>query len=193
MRLKTPRRPVARMRRAGSARHRDVVDAALVMGRHSYGRPEIVRYTGDEGRVDIGAFTSIAPGVQVFLGGNHNMHTVSTFPLRLRWGLPNGLEDGAPWSKGDVHVGNDVWIGKDAMILSGVTIGDGAVVGAGAVVASDVRPYAVVVGNPAREVRRRFNDDAVESLLRVRWWDWPDELIATRIDDLTVAPSTGSW
>src|SRR5205807_2369005 len=139
MRLRTPTRPVARVRRA-AARPRDATDDALTMGRHSYGRPEIVRYVGDGGRVDIGAFTSIAPGVQIFLGGNHNMRTVSTFPFRLRWGLPNGLDDGAPWSKGNVRIGNDVWIGKDAMVLSGVTIGDGAVVGAGAVVAADVRP-----------------------------------------------------
>ena len=70
------------------------------------------------------------------------------------------------------------------MILSGVTIGDGAVVGAAAVVSRDVRPYAITVGNPAREVRRRFPDTIVEALLRIRWWDWPDDFIADRIDEL---------
>ena len=61
--------------------------------------------------------------------------------------------------------------------MSGVTVGDGAVVGACAVVASDVRPYAVVVGNPAREIRRRFSDAQVDALLGIAWWDWPMEKI----------------
>src|SRR6202035_4147784 len=85
---------------------------------------------------------------------------------------------------GDVKIGNDAYIGRGAMVLSGVTIGDGAVVGARAVVTRDVRPYAVVVGNPAREVRRRFSDEVVEALLRIRWWDWPDEVVAERVHEL---------
>jgi hypothetical protein len=84
-------------------------------------------------------------------------------------------------TKGDVVIGNDVWIGFGAMILSGVTIGDGAVIGARAVVASDVEPYTVAVGNPARSASQRFDDATVARLLRIRWWDWPDEVISERI------------
>lgn len=68
--------------------------------------------------------------------------------------------------------------------MSGTTIGDGAVVGAGAVVTGVVRPYSVVTGVPARERRRRFNDEDVDTLLRVRWWEWSDAMIAARVEDL---------
>lgn len=159
----------------------------LTMGRHSYHRPKVIVFPGDTARVFVGNFCSIYQDVEIIPGGNHHIHTVSSFAFRAHWNLPGSLEDGMPSSKGDVRIGNDVYIGMGAVILSGVTIGDGAVIGARAVVARDVRPYAVAVGNPAREVRRRFSDDAVDALLEIRWWDWPDEVIRERIDDLSGA------
>jgi carbonic anhydrase/acetyltransferase-like protein (isoleucine patch superfamily) len=78
-----------------------------------------------------------------------------------------------------------VWIGSDALIFAGVTIGDGAVIGARAVVTRPVRPYAVVVGAPAREVRRRFSDEQVDALLKLRWWDWPPERVRAHVDLLS--------
>ena len=83
---------------------------------------------------------------------------------------------GAP-SRGDTVVGNDVWLGYRALVLPGVTIGHGAVVAAASVVASDVPPYAIVGGNPARVIRPRYETDDVERLLRAAWWDWPVELV----------------
>jgi len=151
------------------------------MGRLSYSRPRVIAYEWDTGRLTIGSFCSIAPDASFMLGGNHRPQCVSTFPFRIRLDLPNAQEDGSAASKGDILVGNDVWIGSGALILSGVTIGDGAVVGANAVVASDVRPYAVVVGNPAKEVRRRFSDQQVADLLAIAWWDWPMEDIREAI------------
>jgi carbonic anhydrase/acetyltransferase-like protein (isoleucine patch superfamily) len=71
-----------------------------------------------------------------------------------------------------VRIGNDVWIGAKATILSGVAVGDGAVIGARSVVARDVPPYGIVVGNPARFIRKRFTDDIIRQLLEIRWWDW---------------------
>ena len=79
---------------------------------------------------------------------------------------------GHPKTKGDVKIGNDVWIGKEAIILSGVNIGDGAVIGARSLVSRDVQPYAIVGGNPAREIRKRFNDQTIQELLEIRWWEW---------------------
>src|SRR2546422_601082 len=68
--------------------HQAALDNGLVMGRHSYDPPRVIRFAGDSARVIVGAFTSIGPGVEVFAGGNHNTHTVSTFPFRLRWNMP---------------------------------------------------------------------------------------------------------
>lgn len=82
---------------------------------------------------------------------------------------------------GRIVVGNDVWIGRGAVVCGGVRIADGAVIGARAVVTQDVRAYAIVAGEPAREVRRRFSDDRVEALLAIGWWEWPAERIRTHL------------
>ncbi len=123
----------------------------------------------------------------MFVGGNHPVEWVSTFPFRAAFHLPGALEDGCPASKGDVVIGHDVWLGAGATNLSGVCIGNGAVVGAETVVSKDVRPYAIVVGNPAREVRRRFGDDEIERLERIAWWDWPIEQIVANVHLLSSA------
>jgi len=154
------------------------------MGRHSYSTPRVMAHRWDTGRLTIGAFCSMAPDATFMLGGNHRPDCVSTFPFRIRLNLSNAQEDGSAASKGNIVVGNDVWIGSGAVILSGVTIGDGAVIGAHAVVATDVRPYAIVVGNPAREARRRFTDAQVAALLEIAWWNWPMEKILAHVPQL---------
>lgn len=73
--------------------------------------------------------------------------------------------------KGDTVVGNDVWIGQNAVILPGVHIGDGAIIGANCVVGRDVAPYAIVIGKPARDLRKRFDDELIDLLLQFKWWD----------------------
>lgn len=143
--------------------------------------PQIHWRPGDTGRVIVGPFSGIADGTHFFTGSLHHVEWVTTFALRAQWGLPNADED-RPFSRGDIVVGADVWIGYGATVLSGVTIGNGAVIGAGAVVAKDVRPYAIAVGNPAREIRRRFDDAQVEALERIKWWEWPDEKIVENAD-----------
>ena len=82
-------------------------------------------------------------------------------------------------------IGNDVWIGQNAVILPGVHIGDGAIIGANSVVGSDVAPYTIVVGNPAKVLRRRFDDELIGLLLRFRWWDKSAEEINSLIPILT--------
>ena len=137
-------------------------------------------------RLTIGKYCSIARGVRFFLGsGNHPTEFVSTFPFPLVGfgGDATFLLD----RSGDIVVGNDVWFGNGATVLPGVTIGDGAVIGASAVVASDVRPYAIVVGNPGREVRRRFSDADVEWLCALKWWNWPVERVAANARLLATA------
>jgi virginiamycin A acetyltransferase len=126
-------------------------------------------------RLVIGKFCQIAAGVEfVMNGANHQMNAASTFPFHImeRWGAEAPALDQLP-VKGDTVVGNDVWIGQDAIVLPGVRIGDGAVIGSRAVVGSDVAPYTVAVGNPARPVRQRLDDELVSLLLRFKWWDLP--------------------
>ncbi len=145
------------------------------IGHYTYGvkSPLILSNTTGEksGALKIGKFCSIASGVTILLGGEHRLDWVTTYPFSRIFNKYKKLsEDSA--TKGDVVIGNDVWIGMDVLVLSGVTIGDGAVVGAGSVVAKDVDPYAIVAGNPARLIRKRFDDDVIRKLLKIKWWDW---------------------
>jgi acetyltransferase-like isoleucine patch superfamily enzyme len=148
------------------------------VGRGSYGDFRVIAYAGDDDLgVTIGRYCAIGQDVLFMPGGNHRVDWASGYPFRGRYRLPGAFEDGHPASGGPITVGNDVWIGRGARILSGTTIGNGAVVGASAVVAGDVRPYAIVVGNPALEVRRRFRDEQIEALERLAWWDWPEQRV----------------
>src|SRR5208282_2533764 len=150
------------------------------VGEHTYGNPEILHW-GEPARLTIGKFCSIGRQVVILLGGNHRSDWITTYPfpdpiLSTKW--PGASEiRGHPATKGDVYVGNDVWIGYGATILSGTRIGDGAVIGARAVVSNDVPPYTIVVGNPAKPVKKRFSDPQIADLLRIKWWDWPTEKI----------------
>ncbi len=140
-------------------------------------------FMGD--RLRIGRYTAIAAGATFIMNGaNHAMAGFSTYPFPIfggafAEGAPPDLFEGT--SRGDTVVGNDVWIGHEATILPGVSVGDGSVVGAKAVVGSDVPPYAVVAGNPARVVRIRFPEDTVRRLLAVAWWGWPAERVARNL------------
>ena len=132
-------------------------------------------------RLIIGRYCAIASGVRFIMpGANHADLGPSTFPFGIfgePWAeLTMDLVMGAP-SRGDTVVGNDVWLGYRALVLPGVTIGHGAVVAAASVIASDVPPFAIVGGNPARVIRCRYEDDDVERLLRAAWWNWPVELV----------------
>ncbi|MBU3888549.1 CatB-related O-acetyltransferase [Methylosinus sporium] len=153
------------------------------IGRGTYGG-DLVVFSWNEGAVlEIGHYTSIGPGVRIFLGGEHRTDWVTTFPFNWLWPCAQHYT-GHPKTKGDVVIGSDVWIGAEAMIMSGVTIGDGAVIGARAVVARNVPPYAIVVGNPARFLRCRFDEKTIDRLLALRWWDWPEADIAHAMPDL---------
>lgn len=145
----------------------------ITLGDHTYGEPTIV--FDDQGSVcRIGNYCSIAGDVTIFLGGEHRIDTVASYPFYERDGIPSAPN---AYAKGDVTIGSDVWIGQGVTILSGVTIGDGAVIGACALVARDVPPYAVAVGNPARVVCYRFSKRQIAQLLDLKWWDWDRQRI----------------
>ena len=136
-------------------------------------------------RLRIGRFVAIAHGATFIMNGaNHLMTGFSTYPFDIfgkGWEKDFDQTAYVAASRGDTVVGNDVWIGREARIMPGVTIGDGAVIGAHSVVASDIPPYAIAVGNPARVVRRRFDDETVAALLDIAWWNWPAERIARNL------------
>lgn len=138
-------------------------------------------------RLIIGRFCQIAAGAEfVMNGANHQLNAVTTFPFYTLQGWqanPPAPAD-LPF-KGDTVIGNDVWIGQNAVILPGVHIGDGAIIGAGSVVGSAVEPYTIAAGNPAKTIRKRFDDELKDLMLRFKWWDKDIEEIQRLIPLLT--------
>lgn len=142
-------------------------------------------WNGD--RLIIGKFCQIAAGVEfVMNGANHQMNAVTTFPFYTLegWDMSPPEKHDLPL-KGDTVIGSDVWVGQNAVILPGVHIGDGAIIGADSVVGSDIAPYTVVVGNPAKPLRKRFDDELIALLLDFKWWDRPIDEINSLIPLLT--------
>lgn len=144
-------------------------------------------YDWNNDKLIIGKFCQIAAGVEfVMNGANHQMNCISTFPFYTLEGWrmdPPAMED-LP-IKGDTVIGNDVWIGQNSVILPGVCIGDGAIIGANSVVGSDVDPYTIVAGNPAKKIRKRFDDELIQLMLNFKWWDKEIEEINDLIPILT--------
>jgi virginiamycin A acetyltransferase len=116
-------------------------------------------------------------------GGNHDLKNISTYPFKIFGGAwaDAPLE---PINKGDTIIGNDVWIGNSAVIMSGVKIGNGAVIAAESIVTRDVGDYEIVGGNPARLIRKRFEDKQIEFLLKLTWWDLEISLISEIVSEL---------
>ncbi|NUT98438.1 MAG: CatB-related O-acetyltransferase [Saccharothrix sp.] len=144
-----------------------------------------VLYAYGTERLVIGKFCALATGTRfIMAGGNHLTTGVSTFPFTMFGGtwqtdtldLVTGME-----SRGDTVVGNDVWFGYNTLVMPGVRIGDGAIIASGSVVTSDVPPYTVVGGNPAKPVKQRYTPADVDRLLRAAWWDWPIELVTKNV------------
>ncbi len=136
----------------------------------------LYHYPVNNDKLIIGKFCSIACGAKfVFTSANHTLKSLSTYPFPIffeEWDLDK-IQISSAWdNKGDIVIGNDVWIGYDAVILSGVNIGDGAIVGTRAVVTKDIPPYTVVGGIPAREIKRRFDQETIKKLQQIKWWDW---------------------
>lgn len=150
----------------------------------------LYHYPINHDQLMIGKFCSIACGAKfLFNSANHTLHSLSTYPFPLffeQWGLDKKNVTGAWDHKGNIIIGNDVWIGYEAVIMAGVTIGDGAIIGTRALVTKDVAPYTVVGGVPAKPIRKRFSDEMIDSLLRIKWWDWPIEKIQNNIEAIQI-------
>lgn len=137
------------------------------IGDFTYGKPIIHDFLE---KLTIGRYCSIGPEVMIILGGNHRVDWASTYPFGSLFKEYAHIKKRSV-SKGPITIGNDVWIGARATILSGVTIGNGAVIGAGSIVTKDVPAYAIAVGNPAKVIKKRFDDKTIARLEATKWWE----------------------
>ena len=165
----------------------------IIVGEYSYyddpvdpeGFERNVLYNYGSDRLVIGKFCAIATNVKFIMNGaNHKLDGISTYPFPIfgqGWEAAMDKLMELP-SRGDTIIGNDVWIGYEALIMPGVKIGDGAVIAARSVVVSDIPPYVVAGGNPARQIKQRFSDSEVAQLLSIQWWDWDIDKITRNID-----------
>ncbi|MBP5432985.1 CatB-related O-acetyltransferase [Ruminococcus sp.] len=146
-----------------------------VIGSYSY-----IQKNSSVWHTTIGKFCSISWNVSIG-GGEHDFHKVTAHSML--YAIPYGFIDEPLYERFSekCEVGNDVWIAAGASILRGVTIGDGAVIGAGAVVTKDVEPYSIVAGVAAKKIGQRCCDNLIEEMLKIRWWDWPEEVIKQNI------------
>lgn len=160
-------------------------DKKFIIGDYTYGKPKVF-FENEESNLIIGKFCSIAGGVTIFLGGNHRLDWISTYPFNmLEEEFPKAKHiTGHPATKGDVKIGNDVWIGQNVVIMSGITIGNGAVIAANSVVTKNIKDYEVWGGNPAKFIKKRFSDSEIEKLLEIQWWDWELDKIKSKVNYL---------
>jgi acetyltransferase-like isoleucine patch superfamily enzyme len=155
------------------------------IGAHTYAStpPKVLSYHWP---ITIGKYCSFAWDIEFVITGGHHADCVSTYPFDNLDNWPEANTPLYPHHKGlEIQIGNDVWVGCGVRIMHNAPIGDGAVIGAYSVLREAVRPYAIVLGNPAEEVGRRFDDETVDRLLELKWWDWPEEKVREHIKLIT--------
>ena len=150
------------------------------VGRYTYGSLKVLTFNNHYSLV-IGDFCSIASDVVFVLEADHPLNCISTFPFMAKC-LNEGEMEAT--SKGNIIIQDDVWIGHGAIILSGVTVGQGAVIAAGAVVTSDVPPYSIFGGIPAKQIRKRFSDETIAFLQNLNYRKLTEDLIREHKSEL---------
>lgn len=141
----------------------------------------LYHYPINNDKLIIGKYCSIACGAKfMFTSGNHKMSSLSTYPFPLffeEWDLDKNNITDAWDNEGDIIIGNDVWIGYESVIMQGIHIGDGAIIATRAVVTKDVPPYTIVGGVPAKEIKKRFSEEIIKKLIKIKWWNWTENKI----------------
>lgn len=151
----------------------------IIAGKYTYGHHDIEVIRPEKYKVIIGNFCSIASGCKIYLNCNHRKDWITTYPFGHIYQnvFDNFYGYGHPTCKGDVIIGNDVWISSNVTIMSGVTIGDGSIIANNSHVVKDVDPYTIVGGNPAKNISKRFDENTIQKLLEIKWWNWDDDKI----------------
>lgn len=139
------------------------------------GAPDIISYD-KKSKVFVGKYVFISQGVVLLMGTNRLTNFVSAYFT--------GKNPISEEERGDITIGNDVFIGHNVTIVGSVIIGDGVIIKAGSVVTKDIPPYALVSGNPATVESLRFDDEEIERLLDISWWDWGSDIVVSRQADL---------
>lgn len=157
-------------------------DKPYSIGKYTYGEPTVL-YDDIGAELIIGNYCSLAKKITIFLGGNHRSDWVSTYPFSiLTKYFPEGEGiEGGHTTKGNVVIGSDVWIGRGTTIMSGVTIGNGAVIAANSLITKDIPTYEIWGGNPARFIKKRFDDDTINKLNSIAWWNWDEQKVKDNI------------
>jgi virginiamycin A acetyltransferase len=143
-------------------------------------------FVGD--KLIIGKFCMIASGVTFIMNGaNHKMDGLTAYPFNIfggDWEIVTPTLEELPY-KGDTIIGNDVWIGANVTVMPGTKIGDGSIIATKSVIVKDVEPYSIVGGNPAKLIRKRFSEEKIKELLKMKWWNWEIEKITDNLHYLT--------
>ena len=171
-----------------------VSDPKIIVGDYTYyddpedsenfERNVLYHYPFSKDRLIIGKFCALAKGTKFIMNGaNHKTSGFSAYPFYI---FGNGWEKVTPQEnelpfKGDTVVGNDVWIGYESIIMPGVQIGHGSIVAAKSVVIKDIPPYTIVGGNPAKVIKQRFNNEIIDRLLEIAWWNWDIQKISANL------------
>ena len=193
IKTKSIMRPKSYMRAGSTLEGRNFIGKGTILNNTTVGYGSIIHDNGNFCNARIGKYNSIGPNVQTILG-KHPLdgHHVSTHTALYDATAPHGftytdkttfesveyLDEAAHMQ---VIIANDIWMGNNVQILSGVTIGDGAVIGCGSVVTHDLEPYGIYAGVPARLIRKRFDDETIQALLELKWWDKGEDWIREHI------------
>jgi len=151
----------------------------IQLGNYSYGDINLYYYR-NAGNLKIGNFVSIGTGTSFVFNGNHHTNRLLTYPIDSTVIHAGKYEDNI--IDGDIIIQDDVWIGINALVFSGVTIGKGAIIGANAVVTKDIPPFAVVVGNPSRIIKYRFNNEIINKLLKIDYSQFTKDFLTSHLD-----------
>jgi acetyltransferase-like isoleucine patch superfamily enzyme len=147
----------------------------IEFGAFTYGKPD-VKIWNNQLSLKIGKFCSIAQGVKIFLGGEHEKDWMTTYKFYRFLNFCKDKSNEETRKGANVVIGNDVWIGSDATIMSGVVVGNGCVIAANSLVTlnKQLPDYSIWGGVPAKQIGMRFPDETITKLRKIKWWDWPD-------------------